>query len=195
MTGTYSVAATADGIDLTRSVRHAAAVAALITACLIAAAPVAAQVRAGGQVLYRSGLLDGTTGYGGRVEIDLGFLFEQLTLIGSYDRLFPDCNECESWQTGGQFALVGAVGHVGVGGYFLRLDDPGAVGEQVTDEWSFELSVGARYRVKGFLTPFFEIRSELGSGILNKQTLSLGVVVGPYLRGVAGRRSSTRGTR
>lgn len=194
MTGLYSTPATADRIDTTRSVRRAAAVATLIAACLITAAPTAAQVRAGAQVVYRTELGRGTTGYGGRAEIDLGFLFEQLTLIGNYDRLFPNCNDCEFWQTGAQAAFVGAVGHVGVGGYFSRLDDP-AVSEQFQDDWTFELTVGARYRARGFLTPYFEVRQELGSGILNKQTLSLGVVVGPYLGGTPSRRSPTRGTR
>ena len=188
------MAAPAEGVGATRFVRRAAAVAALFLACLIAVAPTAAQVRVGGHVLYRTELVEGTTGYGGRVEVDLGFLFEQLTLIANYDRLFPNCNECEFWQTGAQVALVGTVGYIGVGGYFSRLDDPGMAAEPVQDEWTFELTGGARYQLKGFLTPFFEIRNELGDGILNNQTLSLGILVGPYLGG-SNRRTSARGTR
>lgn len=195
MTGPYSVPAPAAGADATRFFRRVAAVATLIAACLITGAPTAAQVRAGGHVVYRTELIQGTTGYGGRVEIDLGFLFEQLTLIGIYDRLSPNCNQCEFWQTSGQLGLVGAVGWIGLGVGFSRLDDPEAVLEQVTDEWTFEVSGGARYRFKGFLTPFFEIRNELGDGVLNNQTLSLGVLVGPYLGSSGGRRNSARGTR
>ena len=195
MTGPDSIAAGAKGIDATRFVRRAAAVVALSAACLITVAPTAAQVRAGGHVAYRTELIEGTTGYGGRVEIDLGFLFEQLTLIGIYDRLSPNCNQCEFWQTSGQLGLVGAVGWIGLGVGFSRLDDPGSVREEVTEEWTFELSGGARYRFKGFLTPFFEIRNELGDGILNNQTLSLGVLVGPYLGSSGRRRTSARGTR
>lgn len=152
MTGMYSMAAGAKGIDATRFFPRAAAVATLIAVYLITAVPAVAQVRAGGHVAYRSELARGTTGYGGRVEIDLGFLFEQLTLIGIYDRLSPDCNDCEFWQTGGQVAVVGAVGWVGMGVGFSRLDDPEAV-EGVSEEWTFELSGGARYQYKGFLTP------------------------------------------
>jgi len=190
----YSMAAATKGIDATRFFPRAAAAATLIAACLITAAPAMAQVRAGGHVVYRTELARGNTGYGGRVEIDLGFLFEQLTLIGIYDRLSPDCNNCEFWQTSGQLGLVGAVGWVGLGVGFSRLDDPGAV-EGVSEEWTFELSGGARYQYRGFLTPFFEIRNELGDGILNNQTLSLGVLLGPYLGSSGRRRPSARGTR
>ena len=188
------MAAPAEGVGATRFVRRAAAVAALFLACLIAVAPTAAQVRVGGHVLYRTELVEGTTGYGGRVEVDLGFLFEQLTLIANYDRLFPNCNECEFWQTGAQVALVGTVGYIGVGGYFSRCATRGGRLYYRSRCSGPELTGGARYQLKGFLTPFFEIRNELGDGILNNQTLSLGILVGPYLGG-SNRRTSARGTR
>lgn len=194
MTGPCSAPAPAWRVDAIRFVRRGVGVAALTAACLITSAPTAAQVRAGGHVVYRTELVEGITGYGGRVEIDLGFLFEQLTLIGTYERLSPNCDQCELWQTAGQLAMVGSVGFVGLGAGFSRLDDP-ARSDEVKDEWTFELTAGARYAFKGFLTPFFEIRQELGEGILNNQTLSLGILVGPYLGSSGNRRTSGRGTR
>lgn len=185
--------ATADGTGPRRVLRQAAAVATLIAASLIAAAPAAAQARAGGHVLYVNELLDGSTGYGGRVEFDLDFLVEELVLGGTYDRVFPECGECTYWEAGGQVGLYSGIGHLGLGLSFSRFENPDATDlPTIQDDWIWSLLAGARYPLKGFVTPFFELRNELGEGILNSQTLVLGILLGPNDRRVGGGTSGRR---
>lgn len=171
------------GIDAARVLRRLAAVTTLLAASVLLAGPAAAQARAGGHVLYQTDLFGGSVGYGGRVEFDLGFLVEQLVVGGTYDRLFPDCGECSYWKTGGQVGLQGGIGYIGLGLFFSRLENPGPEGTAPTDDWTYDLVGAVRYPLKGFIAPFFEIRNEFGQGILNRQTLALGVLLGPYLGG------------
>lgn len=192
--GVSGIRGATTGVDPARILRRFAAVAALFAVSLIAAAPATAQVRVGGHGLYQLDLLDGTFGYGGRVEFDLGFLWEDLVVTGIYDRYSPDCPGCSYWKTGAQAGLLSRVGYFGLGTYFSRFEDPGAgAGNTIEDDWTYELVAAIRYPL-GLLTPFFEIRNELGQGILNKQTLVAGVLLGPYLRS-GSRRTSSRGTR
>ena len=184
-----------DGTGPVRILRRLAGAATLIVMSLIVAAPTEAQVRAGVHGLYQNELLDGTWGYGGRVEFDLGFLFDQLVVGGTYDKLSPECSECAYWKAGGQVGFLGGMGYVGLGTYYSEFDQPDAAdGVVTTTEWTFELGVSVRLPLKGFFTPFFEIRNQLGEGVLNSQTLALGFLVGPYLaRG--SRRTSGHRTR
>ena len=185
--------ATADGTGPRRVLRQAAAVATLIAASLIAAAPAAAQARAGGHVLYVNELLDGSTGYGGRVEFDLDFLVEELVLGGTYDRVFPECGECTYWEAGGQVGFYSGMAHVGLGLSFSRFENPDAtVLPTIQDDWIWSLIAGVRYPLKGFVTPFFELRNELGEDILNSQTLVLGILLGPNGRRVGSGTSGSR---
>ena len=187
--------ATADGTGPGRVLRPAAAIATLIAASVIAAAPTAAQARAGGHVLYLNEVLGGSFGYGGRVEFDLDFLVEDLVIGGTYDRVFPECGECTYREAGGQVGLFSGIAHLGLGLSFSRFENPEAAEEQPTieDEWIWSLFVGVRYPLTRFVTPFFEFRNELGEGILNSQTLALGILLGPNDRrvgaGTSGRRT------
>ncbi len=189
----YSMMAAADGAGPRRVLGPAVAVATLIAASLIAAAPAAAQARAGGHVLYLNELFDGSTGYGGRVEFDLDFLVEELVLGGTYDRVFPECGECTYWEAGGQVGFYSGIGHLGMGLSFSRFESPEAEAEtMIEDDWTWSLLASIRYPLKGFFTPFFEIRNELGEGILNSQTLVLGIFLGPNDRRVGGGTSGSR---
>ena len=185
----------ADGTGLRGIPRPAAAVVTLIAASLIAAAPAAAQVRAGGHVLYLNELFGGSYGYGGRIEFDLNFLMEALVVGGTYDVVSPECPECTYWEAGGQVGLYAGIGHLGMAVSFSRFENPNLEDQQgIDDDWIWSLVGGIRYPLTRFVTPFFELRNELGEGILNSQTLVLGILLGPNDRRV-GSRTSGRGTR
>ena len=190
------VIGTTDRVHLARILRQGAAVATLFAACVIAGAPpVTAQARAGGHVFYQSELVDGSFGYGGRVEFDLGFLVDQLVIGGTYDRVFPECDDCTSWEAGGQVGFYSGQGHIGLGAYFSRFETAGSGdGPGVSDDWTFALVGGVRFPLKGFLMPFLEIRQELGQGFLNSQTIALGILLGPY-GGGENPRTPARGAR
>ncbi len=194
MARSYFMMTTADGAGPRRVFRPAALVATLIAASVIPAPQAAAQARAGGHVLYLNELIDGSTGYGGRVEFDLDFLVEELVVGGTYDRVFPECGECTYWEAGGQVGFYSGIGHLGMGLSFSRFENPEATDlPTVQDDWIWSLIAGVRYPLKGFITPFFELRNELGEGILNSQTVVLGILLGPNDRragsGTSGRRT------
>lgn len=190
----YSMMASTNGAGPRRVLRPAAAVATLIAASAIAVAPAAAQARAGGHGLYQNKLVSGSYGYGGRVEFDLDFLVEELVIGGSYDRVFPGCDECSYTEAGANVGFYAGIGHLAVGLSFSRLESAEA-GAQPTieDDWIWSLVGGVRYPLNRFVTPFFEIRNEMGEGILNSQTLALGILLGPNDRqvgaGTSGRRT------
>lgn len=186
---------TVEGIKRSRVVRQGAAVATLIVTSVTSVAPAAAQARVGGHGLYKNELLNGTYGYGGRIEIDLGFLVDQLVVGGTYEILSPKCEAaCDYWEAGGHAGFHAGIGYLGLGLSFSRFENTGAAGRPtIEDDWIFALLGGMRYPLKGFITPFFELRNELGEGILNSQTIALGILLGPY--GGGGPRTSARGTR
>lgn len=186
---------TAKGIRRSGVFRQGAAVAALIAVAAISVGPAAAQARVGGHGLYKSQLVNGTYGYGGRVEFDLGFLVDQLVAGGTYERLSPECAvACEYWEAGGQAGFQSGIGYLGMGLFFSRFENTGAAGQPtIEDDWIFALLGSIRYPLKGFITPFFEIRNELGEGILNSQSIVLGILLGPYSGGSS--RTSARRTR
>ena len=183
------------GVRTPGVLRQAAAVTALLAALAGGVMPASAQVRVGSHGLYHNKFLGGNFGYGARAEIDLGVLFDGLMIAGTYDRVSPDCAGCRYWEAGGQVALWAGLGTFGLGAYFSRSNELGDGGSLVVeDDWVFAMTVSARYPVTGFATPFLELQNELGEGILNRQTISLGLLLGPHGRGAAA-RNSIRGKR
>jgi len=150
--------------------------------------PAAAQLRvsAGGHALYQSQLFDGTFGYGGRAELELGFIRSGLTVVGIYDHLLPDCDGC-SWRgIGGQVILASqSTIYVGAGASRQRFrrpadaPDPGPMAsEPLEDDWVFSLVAGVRLPVLPVMVPFIELRQEIGSD-LNRQIFAVGVMFSP----------------
>lgn len=170
-----------------------ALVAAALTA-LPASGSAAAQFRIGGHGVYQNTLSDGVFGAGGRAEVGLGFLFRGLALAGTYDRLFPSCGSCSSWQAGGQLVLGGGPMYLGVGGSFHRFD-PGPNYEPpegmpaviVTEEWGVHVVAGVRIPQVPVVTPIVEFRQQVGSSTGNRQTLVAGILFNP-----SGRRNAPR---
>lgn len=169
------------------------AVAAALSA-LPAPGSAAAQFRIGGQGVYQNTLSDGVFGAGGRAEVGLGFLFRGLALAGTYDRLFPSCEACSSWQAGGQLVLGGGPLYLGVGGSFHRFD-PGPDYEPleglpaviVTEEWGVHVVTGVRIPQVPVVTPIVEFRQQVGSSTGNRQTIVAGILFNPV-----GRRNAPR---
>lgn len=162
---------------------------ALVVLTASATAPAAAQLRvkAGAYGLYQSKIFDGTFGVGGRAEFELAFLRDGLTLVGFYDHLLPDCNECSFRDIGGQVVLApqgplyigaGASRQTfegtggGAGGGSMAADPP-------ADDWVFSLVAGVRLPVFPVLVPYVEFRQEVGSPQINQQTFAAGILITP----------------
>lgn len=169
-------------------VSRALAVLVLIAALAAAAAPAAAQlrVRAGGHALYQSQFFDGTFGFGGRAEFELGFIRSGLTVVGIYDHLLPDCDGCSYRGIGGQVLLASQSAlYVGAGAsrqQFSRppggpVPEPGAT-EPLEDDWLFSLVAGVRLPVLPVIVPYVEIRQEVGANV-NKQIFAVGLMFSP----------------
>lgn len=161
-------------------------------AMVTVAGPVSGQVRIGGQGVYRNELLSSGFGFGARVELDLGFVMPELGLGGVYNRFSTDCPDCVSWEAGGQVTLGEGMGYIGFDVLLSRFE--ALVDEQMerTDDWKFSLVVGFRMRNVPIVVPFLEARQSLGSGVLNDQALSLGVLIGPARARQAPRRRAPR---
>lgn len=80
--------------------RLMAVAAALAVAGVVAAgwapAPVAAQLRLGGQISYANDVLGGTVGVGPRAEFGIPAFPVRLAASGDY--FFPNCNQCRYWE-------------------------------------------------------------------------------------------------
>lgn len=161
------------------------AIAALTSA---ATPPAAAQLRvkAGAHALYQSQIFDGTFGYGGRAEIELGFIRSGLTVVGIYDHLLPDCDGCSYRGIGGQVLLASqGTLYVGAGASRQQFSRPagapasesGAT-EPLDDDWVFSLVAGVRLPVLPVIVPYVELRQEFGSE-LNKQVIAVGILLSP----------------
>lgn len=171
--------------------RARAAPGGLIVIAALAAAPAdpaAAQfsVSAGGHALYQSQLFDGAFGYGGRAEMEVGFIRRGLTVVGIYDHLLPDCDGC-SWRgIGGQVILASqSTIYVGAGASHQRFTrpadapDPGPMAsEPLEDDWVFNLVAGVRLPVLPVMVPFIELRQEIGAD-LNRQIFAVGLMFSP----------------
>lgn len=162
----------------------------------IATDPAAAQLRvsAGGHALYQSQIFDGTFGFGGRADIEVGFIRSGLTLVGTYDHLLPDCDGC-SWRgIGGQVILASQSPiYVGAGASHQRFRRPAdrpdpepMASEPPEDDWVFSLVAGVRVPVLPVIVPYVEFRQEVGSD-LNKQIIAVGLMFSPSRARVAPR--------
>ncbi len=146
---------------------------------LVTAGDLSAQIRLGGQGSYQTGLFGGSFGGGGRISIGLPFV-QDIALLGTYDKLLPDCPDCTNNQaTLGLLLTRGAGAYLGAGATYKRFQ--GGEGTNViarTEDWSAHFLIGLTLAGVPFLTPFGELRYELGSGISNQAVISAGVYLG-----------------
>lgn len=138
--------------------------------------PAAAQIRGGPHGLYQTGILEGQFGVGGRIEVDLPFVFDGFTAIGAFDRFLPDCDGCSQWDASGVVGFVQGPFHAGLGATYQRL---GSANEPASTSWTGLLVAGLRFDRLEVFVPFLEVRQELASSDQNQQTVSLGFLVGP----------------
>lgn len=168
-----------------RRLFHATAVAALVAAFPTTAAR--AQFRVGAHAAYQTQIVEGDFGAGGRLEVDLDFIRPGVTLAGTYDHFFLDCDQCRAFEVGGELLFGPGPVFVG-GGAFYRSYDPGddppaprpgapRSTQPASAEWAFSLVAGVRFPQVPVVTPFGEFRQEFG-GSPNRQTISVGVLVG-----------------
>lgn len=172
-------------------------VVALVAAALaapLASGSAAAQFRIGGHGVYQNRFLDGTFGVGGRAEVALDFLFRGLALAGAYERLFPSCELCSSWQAGGQLVIGNGPLYLGVAPLFHRFDpgpdyEPpeGLPAPGVTEEWTWNLVAGVRIPQVPVVVPIVEFRQQVLSSTGNQQTIVVGIMFG-----TSSRRSAPR---
>ena len=150
-----------------------------LLALLAVAAPLSAQAGIGGQGVYRSELLTSGFGIGARADVEIGFIMSGLVLTGVYNRFHEGCEDCDSWEAGGQVTIGDGVSYIGMNTLFSRIDQ--LEGEEVTetDKWKFSLIVGFRLLNVPVIVPFLEVRQSLGSGLFNDQALSLGIMIAP----------------
>ena len=146
------------------------------------AAPVEAQVRIGGHGVYRSEFLTSGFGVGARAEFDLGFIVPELGLGGVYNRFGSECDDCVSWEGGGQVMLGEGVSYIGLNVLLARTEQSEDDEIAVIDDWKVSVVIGFRVLTLPVAVPFFEVRQSMGSGVWNDQAISLGVLVGPARR-------------
>lgn len=165
-----------------------ALVAAGLTVAL-ASGSAAGQFRIGGHGVYQTKFEDGTFGAGGRAEAALDFIFRGLALVGIYDRFFPSCESCSSWQAGGQLVVGNGPLYLGLGASFQHFDpgpdyEPpeGAPASGVTEEWAWNLVAGIKIPQVPVVVPIVEFRQQVGSSTGNQQTIVVGIMVGPSRR-------------
>lgn len=139
-----------------------------------------AQVRLGAQGVYQSELFGGTIGVGGRALLNLGFLKPGVALLGTYDVLFPDCNECSSQEATASLTLSQGPGvYIGAGATYKTFDRGTDFGDlPKTEDWQAHFLLGLRFPGVPVLTPFGEIRYEVGGGAANQIVFSLGTYLG-----------------
>ena len=150
-----------------------------VAACLLPR-DVAGQGRIGGQGVYQSELLGGTFGAGFRGQLDLGFLYPGLGLMGTYDYYFPsNCgSDCSFWEAGGSLVFSGGPGvFFGAGAAFQRFDRPDDLA--TTEDWITHFLIGLNLPGTDFLTPFLEARFEFASQDTNQVVFSAGALLGP----------------
>ncbi len=151
-----------------------------LLAFLAVASPVEAQVRIGGHGVYRGELLTSGFGIGARAEFDLGFIMPQLGIGGIYNRFSAECDECASWESGGQVTVGEGVSYIGLNVLLARTEQPDDDDQiEVVDDWKFSVVIGLRVLNLPVVVPFLEVRQSMGSGVWNDQAISLGVLVGP----------------
>lgn len=155
------------------------------------ATPAEAQFRIGAHGVYQTQIVGGDFGAGGRAEIDLAFLFDGLTVAATYDHLFVDCESCRSFEAGGELLFGPGPFMVGAGAAY-RSFEPGDNSPMLesSNDWAFSVVAGLRFPQVPVVTPFGMFRQQLG-GHVNRQTISVGVLVGPRERRRAPGRPSS----
>ena len=183
--------------DLQKSLAAPLVSAALLLLAL-PAANLHAQLRVGGQGTYQSQLFGGAFGAGARLEVDLPFLFSGLMVSGTWDRFFPDCEECTFTDIGGE-VLMAPQGllYLGLGVGHRDFESAEAAtrasekaetdADAELSEWSYFFVAGIRLNSIPVVMPFLEFRQEFGSDALNEQIFSLGLMLNPV-----GRRTAPR---
>ena len=155
----------------------------LSTLCTIVAVAVcwapsaSAQFRVGANGVYQSGAFDGSFGVGGRAEVSLGRVVRGLTLVGTYDHLFPDCADCSASDAGLQLLLAPPSGlYLGLGANMERFDD-GLPDAGAESDLALNVIAGVRLPLLPVVVPFLELRQEVLSDGINQQTVALGVIL------------------
>lgn len=143
------------------------------------AAPASAQVLVGGHGVYWSEDLASGFGIGARAEFDLGFIAPQLGLGGVYNRFSRDCEDCGSWEAGGQITLGEGMGYIGLNVLLSRFDQVVDEETRRTEDWKYSVVAGFRMLNVPVVAPFLEVRQSLGSGVFNDQAICLGILIGP----------------
>ena len=147
-----------------------------------------AQFRIGGHGVYQNQIVGGDFGAGGRAEVDLAFLRDGLTIAATYDHLFLDCESCRSFEAGGEILFGPGPLFAGLGAAYRGFDPGDDSSMSASDnEWAFSLVAGLRFPQVPVVTPFAAFRQQIGSDA-NRQTISVGVLVGPRERRRAPRR-------
>ncbi len=171
---------------LAAAIVQAALAAPVLLALAMPATVLHGQVRAGGQATYQSQLFDGAFGAGVRAEVDLAFLRPGLIVAGTWDRFFPDCDDCRFTDIGGELLMApqGPL-YLGLGVSHRQFQNPEATGSQSggddddSSEWNYVFTAGIRLSDFSMLVPFLEFRQEFGSDSLNEQIYSLGLMISP----------------
>lgn len=152
--------------------------------------PAAAQVRGGAHGAYQTQSFGGSYGVGGRVEFDLSFLPGGLTMAGTFDHFFPRCTTCSANDVGLQLLLAPPTPlYLGAGTNYRKFDDGQS---DASGEWTFNVIAGIRIPVLPVLWPYLEYRQQVGSDLINDQTISLGLVLSPARARNAPRRRPPR---
>ncbi len=149
-----------------------------VSACAVVlglgAVPLSAQTRFGAQLSW--GDDDANLGLGARAVFNLRPLFNQrgLELVASFDYFFPEQSsgvDVEYWELNGNVTYLipnvkGSLGPYVGGGLNIAHGsvDAAGVGSQSDTEAGLNLLGGTRFRMRSKLTPFAELRFELGGG-------------------------------
>jgi len=140
----------------------------------LGAVPLSAQTRFGAQLSW--GDDDANLGLGVRAAFDLRSLFNTrgLEAVASFDYFFPEQSsgvDVEYWELNGNVTYLipnvkGSLGpYVGSGLNIAHgSQDASGVSSQSDTEAGLNLLGGTRFRTRSKLTPFAELRFELGGG-------------------------------
>ena len=131
-----------------------------LVAFVAVAAPLSAQVRVGGQGVYRSEILSSGYGVGARAELDLGFILRELGLGGVFNRFSVEgCADCSSWEAAGQVTLGEGVSYIGTNVLLSRIEQVESGEMTTSDEWKFSVVVGFRLLNVPVIVPFLKFGS------------------------------------
>lgn len=143
-----------------------------ITVLMVCTSHASAQIMFGGQLSYAD---DTDLGVGVRAAYDLGVFIENLIGIGSFDLFFPDAPsgvDHSYWELNANAAYpipieglknISLYAGGGLNISHCSFSIPG-FGDEADTDLGLNLLAGSLFKLKGKLTPFVEIRLELGGG-------------------------------